>query len=274
MSLFTRQTSVLCASVSTGKIHTCRLGRRWVCFLLSFVSGLLQPHPGHSSQMTSVAAAPRGLQKLYHRQWTVYQCLPDTKKAEVQGQGKPQGSTITPDQMKKQVQSSQSKSKVSSSIHKEEKEKKTKTIITHRNRNHTQALVNVAQNISSLLSIHHLWFSFPLFCCQWLGKTLMIIWTIFTGHQLDLWNESKYSLGVMLVQIWSRHGSYLVMIGGEKSCCVNYRWVKGSERERNRSWREWSAWNRSTAGKNKMPLTKKIGLCVCHGEEKKAKSGE
>lgn len=157
---------------------------------------------------------------------------------------------------------------------KKKKKKKTKTIITHRNRNHTQALVNVAQNISSLLSIHHLWFSFPLFCCQWLGKTLMIIWTIFTGHQLDLWNESKYSLGVMLVQIWSRHGSYLVMIGGEKSCCVNYRWVKGSERERNRSWREWSAWNRSTAGKNKMPLTKKIGLCVCHGEEKKAKSGE
>lgn len=123
-----KQDKLTYATVSAGEIHTCRLGRRWVCFQLSYESGLLLPRPRHNSQMTSVAVAPRGLQKLYHRQWTVYRCLPNTKKAEVHRarQTTWEHNHTRPDEEASPVQPIQSR--VSSSIHKEEKkEEKTKS---------------------------------------------------------------------------------------------------------------------------------------------------
>lgn len=115
------------AGVSMGEIHTCQLGQRWVCFQLSYGSGLLQLHPGHNSQMTSVGVAPQGLQKLYHRQWTVYRCLPNTKRAEVHRarQTTREHNHTRRDEETSPVQPIQSK--VSSSIHKEKKEKKKKS---------------------------------------------------------------------------------------------------------------------------------------------------
>lgn len=105
------------ASASVGEIHTCQLGLRWVCFPLAYGSALLRPHPGHNLQMMSVAAAPQGLQKLYHRQWTVYRCLPDTKRAEVHRARHTTGehNHTRPDEEASPVQPIQSR--VSNSIH-------------------------------------------------------------------------------------------------------------------------------------------------------------
>lgn len=48
------------------------------------------------------------------------------------------------------------------------------------------------------------------------------------------------------------------------SSYVNYRWVRGSECERNRNWRQWSAIEKKHSWeKNKMPFERKMCLCVC-----------
>lgn len=52
----------------------------------------------------------------------------------------------------------------------------------------------------------------------------------------------------MLVLWASRHQNRLLMVEEKKvSSCVNYRWVRGSEWERNRNWRQWLARKKYTA---------------------------
>jgi len=119
-----------------GEVHTCRPGRRLACSPPSFGSGPPPLRPGRNSRRTSGAVALRGLQKLYHRQLTVYRCLPNTKRGRG-AQGKAQeGGTTTPDQWKKQVQSSQSR--VSSSIQRnKEGKRKTEKKNSHTENTHT-----------------------------------------------------------------------------------------------------------------------------------------
>lgn len=83
--------------------------------------------------------------------------------------------------------------------------------------------------------------------------------------------------GVMLVQWASRQRFRLLMVEQKKvSSCVNYRWLRGSECERNRNWGQWSAWEKSTAGrKTKCHTTDKcVCVCVFVIKEKKREKGE
>lgn len=56
------------------------------------------------------------------------------------------------------------------------------------------------------------------------------------------------------------------------SFCVNYRWVRGSECERNRNWRQWSREKNTAGGKTKCHMREKcVCLCACHEKEEKPK---